>query len=96
MGLQVSMKIDGTNATATNSYTRIGAMRFDHPNRVYLRADTFWTKTKADDGEKPFQTHELTLNCDDFGGKSKVTLANAYTAIKQVDGWTDATDVIEE
>ena len=71
------------------AYTRVKALRFDHPDRVYIELGSYVDGKAATPGE----TKEYNKTVKDFGGKENINAATAYALIKQEDEWKDATDV---
>jgi len=70
--------------SAAKTYDRIKAMRFDHPDRVYIEVASYLDK----DADAPLEKgsdHSLSLANDFAGDKSKLTFAKAYAVLKKKD-----------
>ena len=87
----------GTLATAEKSYTTIGAFRFDQPERIYIRLETFYSKAMYDAGEQPIGNHETTGSVNNmFGSKGSISMESIYTYVKTLPEWSGAVDVLED
>ena len=75
-------------------YHRIGALRFDEPERVYIRVDTFATADEAASENGPIKmTNVETTLSDMSASKASLTIKKAYTCLKSRDEFVDAEDV---
>lgn len=90
MALLKSKTIKGSSVTLPDAYCRVKALRFDHPDRVYVQVGVYEEATSAvvlDEIDYQFSVS------DDFGGKDKITAATAYAVLKKRPEWADAADV---
>lgn len=90
MALLKSKTIKGSSVTLPDAYCRVKALRFDHPDCVYVQVGVY------EDAISPAVLDEIDYQFsvkDDFDGKDKITAATAYAVLKNLDEWADATDV---
>lgn len=90
MAMKKTRNIKGSGVAVTDAYNRIKALRFDHPDRIYVQVGTYENETS----DVVLDSVEYTLSVtDDFNGKENVSAAQAYAKLKQMDEWSDAEDV---
>ena len=76
-----------------DAYHRIGALRFDAPSRVYVRVDTYASKSAAEAGEPYVSSADIGTDLDGCGAtKATLNIKKAYAAVKAREEFTDATD----
>ncbi len=90
MALKKTHKIkDSDAAIVADAYSRIKALRFDHPSRVWVEVGVY---ADADDNTL-LDTVEHTFTVADFAGKENINAGNAYGLLKSLERWSDAADV---
>jgi len=86
MAFQKTITLKNTDIILDDAYCRIKALRFDHPNRVYIEVSCHWPSNH----EHIVDTREYNMTVEDFGGKENITAANAYKLLKLEEEWVDA------
>ena len=75
-------------------YHRIGAIRFDAPNRLFLKVDTFATAEAAASGDKPLTFESVNTTLDQSGiTKASLNIKKAYEYLKTREEYEEAEDV---
>lgn len=88
MALKKTRNLRGTTVAITNAYCRVKALRFDHPNRVWVEVGVY----ENDESPVVLDTVQYEMTVEDFAGKENISAANAYALLKQRDEWKDAAD----
>jgi len=88
MALTVDTTIAGL--PISKAYHRIDALRFDHPDRVYMGVNTY-----ADAGQAERinpMVKDISLSVEAFGGKDNINLCKAYELLKEMEEFAGAED----
>jgi hypothetical protein len=83
MAFRQSIKFRGIDLPA--SYKRINSIRFDAPQKVFIKLDTYASEEAANNEEQPIESVSVTTTLEAIGAtKASLTIKKAYTGIKAI------------
>lgn len=81
------MQEERTKVVVSNAYCRIKALRFDHPDSLYIEVGVY-----QDEKSEPAFCMEYGFSVKELGGKEAINAATAYLKLKTLPEWEDAQD----